>query len=288
MTRPISLKRLAAFLLLTLLSTAGQSADPKAAERAAYLESIKKAEALYKERCATVAGERIYRKVEGVEGVLLMKVRPAWSDRNLADPNWPGAAFALEATGNEYIETFLGYEHPLKSSVGLRGDVSTDRGGKDSIPGYRYVDVIDETDGKRYRYTGSMKIVGKKDVRAANVRARLERDPNYDINVYRWTLDKTLTSAPPPRYGVTFEDHVIPEERALWVASSTIRVIDLQTNEVMGEMTRYAMSYVHIASSSNPAPWLSARKFPAQAAGSHAATRKFVDQILIPPKENQQ
>lgn len=39
---------------------------------------------------------------------------------------------------------------------------------------------------------------------------------------------------------MTYEDHVVPEERALWLASSTVKVINRQTNEVLGEMTRYA------------------------------------------------
>jgi hypothetical protein len=34
-----------------------------------------------------------------------------------------------------------------------RGYINTDRR-SEGLPGYRYVDVIDEKDAKRYRYTG--------------------------------------------------------------------------------------------------------------------------------------
>ena len=68
-------------------------------------------------------------------------------------------------------------------------------------------------------------------------------DSSYSKTYHRFTLDKTPSpSATPPRYGVTYEDHVIPEDRYLGIASSTIKVLDLETKEVLGEMTRYAWS----------------------------------------------
>ena len=109
----------------------------------------------------------------------------------------------------------------------------------------------------------------------------LEKNPNYDLNVYRWTLDKTPTLDPAPRYAVTYEDHVVLEERALWLASSTVKVIDRETNEVLGEMTRYVWS-AGAPSSANPSPWLSAYACPKSKGLSGYATRMFVDQVLIP------
>ena len=74
-------------------------------------ERVKAGRALWEEKCRTVAGEKIYRTVENVEGILLMKLRRAGPSEELSDPNWPGAAFATERTDGAYIETFLGYEH---------------------------------------------------------------------------------------------------------------------------------------------------------------------------------
>ena len=254
--------------------------------RTEYLAKIKEAEAYYKDKCEKVAGIKIYKTVPDVEGVLLMKIRPERSDRELADPNWPGAAFGEEYSGDSYIRSFLGYEY---RGVDKNGAMSSVRGyintGKrpEGLPGYRWVEVIDPKDGQRYRYTGSEKPSGRKNPQA--YKEELEKDPNYDMNVYRWSLDKTPSpSKTPPRYAVTFEDHVIPEERALWVASSTVKVLDLKTNEVLGEMTRYAINYIHAPHHSMP--WLNHSECPLMyATGDSDSSRHFVDQILIPKKD---
>ena len=257
------------------------------AQREATKLRMTEGKALFEEKCRTVAGEKIYKTVPEVEGVLLMKVRPNRTDRELADPMWPGAAFGREAEGNSYINSFLGYEHsPAAEGKPVwpqrRGYINTDKR-PGSLPGYRWVEVIDPKDGQRYRFSGSVKPSGKKNPQA--YKAELENDPHYDLNIYRWSLDKVPSpSKTQPRYAVTFEDHVIPEERALWVASSTVKVLDLQTNEVLGEMTRYAMSYIHAPRHSMP--WLNYSVCPATGGDAHANTRQFVDQILIPKKED--
>lgn len=230
--------------------------------------------ALWEEKCRTVAGEKIYRTVDNVEGLLLMKIRTSGSSGGWEDPNWPGAAFAREGAADEYIKSFLGYEH---SSIGSpvskdrRGYIGTDfqPNNPSNLPGYRWVDVIDEKDGKRWRYTGRWE-------------EPWQHDKNYLKGYIKFYLDKTPAPDPAPRYGVTFDDHVIPEERALGMASSTIKVIDLKTNEVMGELTRYAVRGT--LSKANPSPWLTAYRCPDHAVGTGAATRKFVDQVLIPKK----
>lgn len=254
------------------------------------LQRAEAGQALWEEKCRTVAGERIYKTVSDVEGLVLLKVRPKAGGREWADPNWPGAAFARENMADGYINTFLGYEYattvndlPEQITKEERGYIATNRrAGLMDRPGYDYVDVIDAEDGQRYRYSGSEKLVGRKDTTAKGVQMALARDPNYDLNIYRWTLDKVAATDPAPRYGVTYEDHVIPEDRALGVASSTVQVIDLKTGEVLGEMLRYAWSTP--ASGANPSPWLTAHRCPDHAVGTNSATRKFVDQVLIPRK----
>lgn len=264
-------------LFLLALATTWLSAGAGAAnaEPKTPAERAKAGKALWEEKCRTVAGEKIYKKIDNVEGLLLLKVRPQAGEREWADSMWPGAAFASEAFGDGYLNTFLGFEYsgsPSGEPVSTlrRGYINTDRraGG---LPGYRYVDVIDEKDGKRHRYKGRWE-------------EPWQYDKTYLKGYIKFFLDKTAAPDAAPRYGVTYEDHVIPADRALGVASSTIKVLDLQTKEVMGEMTRYAWSPG--ASGGNPSPWLTAYKCPSHAAGSDALTRKFVDQILIPKKGN--
>lgn len=256
--------------------------------REEYLAKIKQAEAYYKDKCEKVASIKIYKTVPDVEGVFLMKIRPDRTDRELADSNWPGAAFGREARGDGYIASFLGNESPAQGPIdsshrGIIGIKYPPNPG--SLPGYRWVEVPDPKDGQRYRYTGSDKITGKKDPTAYNVQLELKNNPNYDMNVYQWSLDKAPSlSKSPPRYAVTFEDHIIPEERALWVASSTVKVLDLKTNEVLGEMIRYAISYIHAPR--NSMPWLNHSVCPRFGTTSDSDdTRQFVDQILIPKRE---
>jgi hypothetical protein len=289
-------KRSLVFLVSTLLvlpltgSCQSMTTQEERNAREAAAARATKGKALFEEKCRTTAGERIHRTISDIEGVVLLKIRPARGDRELADQMWPGAAFARESPADEYIKTFLGYEHsssprgePVTSTS--RGYIGTDfqPNNPSNLPGYRFVDVIDAKDGQRYRYTGSEQVVAKKDVNAPAVKAALQANPKYDLNIYRYTLKKQLATEPSPRYGVTFEDHVAAEERILGIASSTIKVVDLQSKEVLGELTRYAWSPGG-PSAANPTPWLTAYRCPDHAVGTNAATRKFADQILIPKR----
>jgi hypothetical protein len=288
-----SMKRTIGALIAALWLGTAHAYDPS--NRQEYLAKIAEAKAYYENKCATVAGEKIYKTVPNVEGVLLMKVRPTRTDKELSDPNWPGAAFAREASGDSYIMSFLGYEQAtsaqgkwLPITREHRGYINEDYNPKNisNLPGYRWVDVVDEKDGKRYRYTLTKKVVGRLDPSSPNVQVDLRRNPNMDLNVYRTVLDRQSAPDPAPRYGVTFEDYVKPEERQMWVASGTVKVIDLKTKEVLGELVRYAMSYVHIASSRNTGPWLTEDWCPARGGFTAGeASRMLVDQILFPAKE---
>lgn len=107
-----------------------------------YRERLTKAQALFDERCK-MAGEKIYRTVEGVEGVLLMKMRQY--DAAQSNPMMQGAAAAHEFYGDSYIRSFLLYERePTSIEVrSLLQDLSVS-----TLPGYRYVDVIDPDEKK--------------------------------------------------------------------------------------------------------------------------------------------
>lgn len=273
--KPTQSAWLATLVIASIATYSTQSSAYDPLNREEYLAKIKQAEALYKDKCEKVAGIKTYKTVPEVEGVLLIKIRPDRTDRELSDPMWPGAAFGEEFRGESYVKSFLGYEHSSSADGSPvtpthRGYINTDKrlGG---LPGYRWVEVPDPKDGQRYRYS-------------ARYDEPWQTDKNYLKGYIRFNLDKTPSpSKTPPRYAVTFEDHVIPEERALWVASSTVKVLDLKTSEVLGEMTRYAMSYIHAPRQSMP--WLNHQVCPGTYGSSGTTTRQFVDQILIPKRE---
>lgn len=262
------------FSLIALLSgceIARKPLDPQV------LEMAKAGEAYFEEKCKTIAGEKIYRSVPNIEGIMLMKVRPSRGERQLEDPMWPGAAFAAEVSADSYIESFLGYERaagkpdgkPSAIASNNRGYIASD-GRSGDKPGYRYADVIDAKDGREYRYS--------------QVYREVDSIRGHDfakVKIMKYVLEKKIADIPLPRYGVTYEDHVISTERAIGVASSTVKIIDLNTNEVLGEMIRYAYRPRGLKLTE----WLTSRVCPNHPVGFSSATRKFVDQVLIPKGE---
>lgn len=248
-------------------------------EEREFMARYEPAKALFEEKCRTVAGEKIYRTVENVEGILLQKVRPPRSVSTWTPPMSPDAAFPFESGGDDYISSFLLPEYasengyppkPIPITRERRGYINAAlRAG--GLPGYRFVDVVDSKTEKPIRYT-------------ARWEEPWQYDKSYLKGYIKFVLEGKAESSPAARYAVTFEDHVIPEERALGIASSTVKVIDTKTNEVLGELTRYAWSTVPLDVLAENR-WLRAHSCPAYSGGTGHSTRKFVDQVLIPPRE---
>ena len=114
---------------------------------------LARAEAMFAERCKK-AGEFIHRTADNVEGIFLFKVRPRGI--NYGDQYRMDDPYGRGVGGDGYIADFL-YGRDEKDSL-VERDAKT--------RGYGYVEAIDEQDGKRYRYTGGMKAVGRMDVTA--------------------------------------------------------------------------------------------------------------------------
>lgn len=207
-----------------------------------------KAKALFDERCKS-GGEKIFRKVENVESVLLLNVRQYDADKS--NPQMAGAAAAHEFYGDDYVRSFLLYESEPDSSGTrkLLQDSSIS-----SRPGYRFVDVVDPVDQRRYRYS-------------------LGRDGRMlrEVPIGRM-----------PRFGVTFEDHVNLDERKYWIASSTVKVIDLGTHEALGEFARRVVDPGQGSQIGQRTPWLFANGCNMKTSYGSYSPRLFVDQILKP------
>lgn len=246
------------------LAETSNSRDPKA--------RLARAEAMFQERCKT-AGEKIYRTVEDVEGVFLMKIRPSGVNYDdqfaLTDP------YGNDSTGDTYIKTFFAgfYRIPENPSPTWRRRL-----------GYQYVEAIDPADGKRYRYTGSVR----------EVEERLSGlSGGGTVRITKFALDKTPAQGSPPRYGITYDDISTREEREYWIAGSSLKVIDLQTNEVMAERIGYMVDRAQGNTSGGRSPWLWATShacpaFPKDPGGNPVhwnQTRIFVVKVLTPRVE---
>ncbi len=258
-----SIKSSALILALILILPACSSPRP--------YEDIDATNALFAERCKNQAGIKVYKKIPNVEGVFLEKIRPDRAGVELKDPLNPGAAFAHEVGGEEYIISFLGYEHSFRLSSSatenVRGLITPgpQPGAAFNHPGYRFVHVFE--DGVLYEYT-----------------LQTISTPESKIGPTKVVLRKEKSEKKRARYAVTYEDQVVPAERRLNIASSVVKVVDTQTNEVLGVYVRYARasSFVKIGSQ-NLYPWLSAQLCGQVLNGDGLrTTRQFVDQVLIP------
>ncbi|MES2051234.1 MAG: hypothetical protein V4455_04680 [Pseudomonadota bacterium] len=241
-TRQLFNRCLTPFLSLMLLLSAFvgsvQAAQPN--ERQA------KAMAMWQERCKN-AGEKIYKTVDNVEGIYLMKLRPKGTNFGnqfkLDDP------YGRDLDDEGYVETFV------RDSYAKMRSPNPKPGWPPRI-GYKYVEVQDTKDGQRYRYTGSVKVIRRMDENAPNVQLDLKRDPNFDLNVYRFVLDRTLSPGNPPRYGVTYDDISTREEREHWIAGSSLKVVDLETNQVIAERIGYMVDLAQGSKAGGRSPWL--------------------------------
>ena len=181
--------------------------------QARYLE----AKAVFEEQCKT-AGEKIYRTVEGVEGVMLLKVRDnspgkTYYSESMQDQMWPDAA-AWDHPGKAYIESFL------RTGANLH-NTEKDRG-------YLYADVLQQ-DGSIVRYSEA----GGKSL----------------------VLVEAKNPSNPARYAVTYTNNVDPALRKYWIAGTTIQIIDQQKNELLAEKTVFVFDSGRGVTSGGSYPW---------------------------------
>lgn len=236
----ISMKVLSVLVLGSALMTGCErnSTGQSAAIRADRQGRLQVAEAMFQERCKT-AGEKVSRTVNDVEGILLMKLRPEQQNFSnlfaLEDP------YGRDLGGKGYIESFIYGEYQATH----HGGPATPMLNAPPRIGYSFVEAVDPQDGKRYRYTG-------------RIDQPWLRDKRYGEWVREFVLDKVPASGPGPSYGVTYEDISTREERQYWIAGGSLKVIDLQTNEVIAERIGYMMDRGQGATSGGRSPWLMA------------------------------
>lgn len=200
-----------------------------------------RAMAMWQARC-TKAGEFIHKTVENVDGIYLVNLRTEVNNNHgdrpegqfrLSDP------YGNDSTGDAYILNFIrGYYHQRPSTAAPVPGVPP-------RIGFSYVEAIDPKDGKLYRFTG-------------RVDQPWLRDKNYGEWVRDFVLDRTAIAKRTARYGVKFEDISTREEREYWIAGSSLKVIDLTTEEVLAERVGYMVDMQQGSRAGGRSPWLSA------------------------------
>ncbi|GAB4088975.1 hypothetical protein [Hydrogenophaga soli] len=248
--------------LLGACSSARRPAPPS--------EQQTRAMAMWKERCQG-AGEKIHKTVDNVEGIYLLKLRTSTNFGNQFDLTDP---YGDDSIGKQYILNFLqGFYHQRKQPVVA---------GSPPRIGYAYVEATDPEDGVRYRYTG-------------RIEEPWQTNKAYLEGYKRFVMDKVPAPGPAPRYGVTYDDISTREEREHWIAGSSLKVIDLQTNEVIAERIGYMVDWAQGSNAGGRSPWLFAAdnacpgfqwnpRFPVRNASGEQAgqTLIFVEKVLKP------
>ncbi|SDE79576.1 hypothetical protein SAMN05192589_1492 [Paracidovorax valerianellae] len=226
-------------LLLVLGGCASNYAPAAAPGSAAANQSMKErqriAGEMFRERCKK-SGVFIHRTVEDVEGIFVMKMRP--DKINFGDQYLLDDPYGSDVTGMGYIELFLKdyYDAWLKISPGNE-KTPTDR------KGYAYVEAVNPADGVRYRYTGSAV-------------EPWQTDKSYLKGYMKFVLEKSPAHGPLPRYAVTYDDISTKEERDYWIAGSSLKVVDLQTDEVIAERIGYMVDWAQGIRLGGRSPWL--------------------------------
>lgn len=261
-----TMRTVAAVLLAVGLTACAGLTQPSQQDRLA------KAQAMFAERCKT-AGEKIYRTVDNVEGIYLMKLRPTQNFGGQFDLD---DKYGRDVTGDGYIKSFLREVIAFETT-------SANRVGSPSKPiGYMYVEADDPVDGKRYRYTGSVKDV----THTSSVLTGGDGKTKFvskEIVLGRTPVDERMS-----RYGVTYEDISTHEEREHWIAGGVLKVIDLQTSEVIAERVGYMMDPGQGSMAGGRVPWLLATSHACPAfPGAHSVaqigqTDRFVEKVLKP------
>lgn len=249
---------------------AGPHLAAKAADSAEERTQLQEADRLFGMHCAS-AGEKIAHTVENVDGIFLMKLRRSSVnfDRqfDLDDP------YGSDYAGMGYINGFLRASYDVK----VLGNPTFPPQRRSAYPrGFQYVEAVDPDDGQRYRYQGR----GEEP---------WQTDKHYLKGYFRFAGERYPATAARPRYGVTYDDISTHEDRGHWIAGSSLKIVDLDTGEVIAERIGYMMDRAQGSRGGGRAPWLIAANNACPRFGTGRGssdqigqTTRFVEKVLRP------
>ena len=94
-----------------------------------------------------------------------------------------------------------------------------------NVVSYKFVEVANETGNGFYHYTTAM---------PKEESERITRNGGGVI-----PLTKTPVSKRKAQYGITWDDISTPSDRQNWIAGSSQKIVDMQSNEVIAERIGY-------------------------------------------------
>lgn len=254
---PTTRRRKALWVGIVLVVFVGPSL-PSIFNRVEYRYRYAKAKKVFDERCKS-AGEKIFRVVEGVEGIKLLNMRTGTQAEREGDPQWSGAGLPDDGINAGYIANLLEWEHDSRGGS-KRGYLNSSPEGA-IRPGFRFVEVL-QNDGTYRRF------------RLNKARSSIE-----DYVVGEPSIGSTT------RFAVKYDDITLPEDRQHWVAGARVTVLDTVTGEILGLLTAFSFEPGLGSREGARQPWRFAKTCPVPARGNtHYATRFFVDQVVKPAR----
>lgn len=230
-----------------------------------------KAKALFDERCKG-AGEKIYERVENVDGFVWKRWRP--SEINYGDQFKLTDPYGGDCGGEECIKPML----RVVSGAALNPDDA-----KRHADGYGFVETINPINGDRYKYIGVVKSVHRR------TRQEMEQFRNNTggepvADVYGFALERKRVQSFGSRYEVTWDDISTPDDRAHWIAGGVIRITDLQDKKIIAERTGYLMDpgQGSTAGQRSPWPWARSSGYVCPSVDKHNIN--FIRSVLVPTK----
>ena len=224
------------------------------AERAAWRKQYyEPAKARFDQLCQN-AGEKIYLTADNVDGILLLKVRGD-DEKYQSNRYNPRKDQMWEDAAVESGWFRNGY---------IDGFLPYAMHNFQGSSGYKYVDVL-QKDNSIIRYSGDWQIT-------IDHPFHIEPNPRH-----------------PARYAVTYENDVSWENRKHWIAGTTIKVIDTQTNTLMAEKTMYVFvpELGYSKFEQNPNPWGRGKRCDPDENPYRQRTATFVLKVLFPPSQPQ-
>lgn len=177
----------------------------------------------FRKRCTEDARETINRVVENVEAIFLIKPRREASELELGDQFWMGDPYGYSS-----------YEasNPVGTYLHDRGSKTISRRVVTPIKGYRYV----EMHNPRYREGLTHPRYLRFSLRSGVVVNSVTGKAESRIQPRATGVDHLLS-----RYGITWSDISTREDREFWIAGGKLTILDLGTNEVLGERVGYVI-----------------------------------------------
>ena len=201
--------------------------------------------------CTDQAGEKIIKQLSGVNSILIMRPRTEQVIDHASDQVWRGDPYGAGYVNAAEIRALLRHLRDLSAP-------------HDALRGFDSVEA-------RTLASGSEQYVSY----------RLSNPSVPDSTVVEDAPNLNRRS----RYGFTWVDLSTDEDRKYWIAASLLRIVDLETNDIVAERRGYMIDPGFGSQRDGRRPWLSATQSscPKLVQGqTQYATRTFLLRALKP------